>query len=355
MRVLQLIDSLNPGGAERMAVNIANALDKAGVASYLCATREEGELKKELAPSVGFCFLKKRNALDFMAYLKLIKFVKQHKIEIVHAHSTSFFFATLLKITLYNIKIVWHDHYGNSELLNNRKHRFLKICSFYFTAIISVNKILKNWSEEKLKTRQVFYLSNFVSPNKLKPTIALKDSNSIKIISVANLRPQKDHINLFEAFKIIQKKYLNVSLHIVGRVDDNQYLKNIEEFIYHSKTLKVYIYGSQAGIPALLKTADIGVLSSISEGLPIALLEYGAAGLAVVSTDVGECKEVINGLGKIVPPKNPEALAAALLFYIENKAARRADGLAFATHIKENYAEDTIIPKLLDIYKNTSK
>jgi glycosyltransferase involved in cell wall biosynthesis len=355
MRVLQLIDSLNPGGAERVAVNIANALSSVGVYSYLCATRKEGELKKELDAKVGYCFLNKRSALDFGALLKLMRFVKQNNIEIVHAHSTSYFFAALLKMTVSNVKIVWHDHYGNSEMLKDRKHLLLKFCSNSFAAIISVNKLLKIWAEEKLRTKKVFYLSNFVSSDKSLPSIVLENSSSLKIICVANLRPQKDHINLLKAYKIIQERNLNVSLHFIGAIDDKRNTAIIESFIFDNHLNDVYIYGSQTGIHQILKTADIGVLSSLSEGLPISLLEYGSASLPVICTDVGECKEVVNGFGKIVSPKNAEALAAALLFYIENEEKRIADGMAFSAHIAENYAEDAIIPKLLKIYKDLSK
>ena len=62
MRVLQLIDSLDAGGAERMAVTIANSLAETGVASYLCSTRHEGLLKASLLPSVNYFFLQNKHS-----------------------------------------------------------------------------------------------------------------------------------------------------------------------------------------------------------------------------------------------------------------------------------------------------
>ena len=91
MRILQLIDSLRPGGAEKMAVNIANALLPHVEGSYLCCTRKEGMLKDEIKPEVGYLFLNKKSRLDPKAILRLRKYIIDNKIDIVHAHSTSFF------------------------------------------------------------------------------------------------------------------------------------------------------------------------------------------------------------------------------------------------------------------------
>tara|TARA_R110002050_G_scaffold148141_1_gene274375 strand:+ start:514 stop:1578 length:1065 start_codon:yes stop_codon:yes gene_type:complete len=354
MRVLQLIDSLNPGGAERMAVNIANALHRVGIESFICTTRAEGALKKDLKSDVNYCFLNKKTALDFSALLKLRAFVGTHNIDIVHAHSTSYFFATLLKISLPKIKIVWHDHYGNSEILQKRKYLFLKISSLYFGVIISVNKRLKSWAEKKLFCPNVFYISNFVSQEETQHSVSLKNQNSLKIICIANLRPQKDHLNLLKAFKIIEQKNLNASLHLVGAIDDTDNLKILEDFIFTNRLTQVYIYGAQTAIQNIPKTADLAVLSSLSEGLPLSLLEYGVAGLPVVCTDVGECKTVVQNFGIIVPPKNPEALAQGMLHYLNNKEIRMNDASSFSSHIRENYTENAVIPELINIYKKIS-
>ena len=62
MRVLQLIDSLRPGGAEKMAMTYANALVGQVEGSYLCCSRMEGMLKESLLPEVGYLFLNKKAA-----------------------------------------------------------------------------------------------------------------------------------------------------------------------------------------------------------------------------------------------------------------------------------------------------
>ena len=114
----------------------------------------------------------------------------------------------------------------------------------------------------------------------------------------------------------------------------------------------LFFYGVQKNALGLLKEAEIGVLSSMSEGLPVSLLEYGLAELAIVCTDVGQCKEVVQNFGKIVAPNDSEALAMGLLYYVSYKKEAKLDAKSFGQHIEQKYSFSSIAPKLLRIYNN---
>ena len=98
MRILQIIDSLEVGGAERMAINYANALSQQIDFSGIVATRKEGSLKSHILPEVPFLCLNKRFAADIKAIYKLKMHCKKNDITLVHAHGTSYFTAFLLKL-----------------------------------------------------------------------------------------------------------------------------------------------------------------------------------------------------------------------------------------------------------------
>lgn len=357
IRVLQLIDSLNTGGAEVLAVNIANAVATIdGYCSYLCASRQEGDLKENIKPSVEYFFLQRKKTLDIKAILNLKKFIKKNKISIIHAHSTSIVLAFLVKLLLFNIKIIWHNHYGNSQHLNKKKVIVLKVISQFTDSIISVNSTLKNWAIEKLYCKNVYHIDNFpVFINEQQITF-LKGNNGKRIVHLAAFREEKNHSYLLKSFHLLlkDKKYKDWSLHLVGAKNNTNYTQKILNLI---KTLQltnaVFNYGSCLDINHILNQSSIGVLSSKFEGLPVSLLEYGLAKLPVVVTDVGECAKVVedNVKGVVVQQESSVEFSSKLKELIDSKEKRKKFGLALHQKVTKEYSEESFINKLLIIYK----
>ncbi|WP_454245066.1 glycosyltransferase family 4 protein [Psychroflexus sp. MBR-150] len=355
------MDSLDAGGGERMAVHLANILSTKLTTSALVCTRHTGILEKDLNKQVKFKCLYKKRALDFKALIRLSKFIKAHKINIIHAHSTSFFIATLLKIKYPKIKIVWHDHYGFSDNLEERPIAVLKLSSIFFNHIISVNEKLKSWALQHLLCKNVTYIQNFSLKNNNSQSISklrLKgNAKAIKIIHIANLRPQKDHLTALKAIKRVLDKSYIVSYHLVGGYDLNsEYYKDIINFIQDNNLEdNVFIYGSQSEISNLLKQADIAILSSISEGLPVSLIEYGQAQLPVIVTDVGQCKDVVGNHAKIIDAKDDEGLSDAIKYYIENPKEATSYAIKLRKKISKEYDPEFIINKVINIYTKALK
>lgn len=354
MRVLQLIDSLQTGGAERVAVNIANALVSEIEASFLCATREEGLLKKSIDAQVNYFFLNKKKTIDFKAIKKLNSFVRHNKIDIIHAHSSSFFLATIIKTLNKNIKIVWHDHYGDSEFLEKRSYKMLKKSSKYFSKIYSVNEELQVWANNNLSCKSVSYLPNFAVENKSETKTILKGINDKRIIHLANLRAQKDHSILLKAFAEVVKQFPEWTIHCVGKDFEDDYSKAIKQEI---KTLKLdnkaFVYGSKPDIVNILNQSNIAVLSSKSEGLPIALLEYGLASLPTISTNVGNCNVVVANetLGQLIPAKSESVLKQALINYISDMEDAKTKGTNLKLHVQINFSAEAVSKILVKDYK----
>lgn len=353
MRVLQLIDSLHPGGAERVSVNIANALVRDIDKSFICCTREEGILKSEIDSEVGYLFLNKKRTLDITAIFRLSKFIKKNRINIIHAHSTSFFLAVLIRIFIRDIKLVWHDHYGNSEYLKERKSFVLKRSAKYFDYVFCVNRNLEKWARETINLKNVKYLPNFAHFDTVKPQTKLLGVKGKRIICLANLRPQKDHLTLIKSFKLILKNHPEWTLHLVGKDFKDDYSRRVKNEIKKNNLSKsVIIYGSKPDIMNILSQCEIGLLSSKSEGLPIALLEYGLAKLAVISTDVGECKTVIetedNGI--LVKPNDVKNLYEAIKYFVDHEKDRIQKSKSFNLKVTKKYSQKVGIKTILNTY-----
>jgi glycosyltransferase involved in cell wall biosynthesis len=352
MRILQIIDSLEAGGAERMAVNYANDLANKLEFSGLVATRKEGALLSQINPKVSYLFLNKKRQLDVPAIFRLRSFVKKNKVTHIHAHSTSFFLAFILKLLCPSLLIIRHDHYGNNEFLAIRPHFVLKLTASFFYGVIAVNQKLKFWSETELKAKNVIYLPNFPEEGlSVVQNTKLMGVEGKRIVSLANLREQKNHFLLLETASELMKSNPEWTFHLVGKDFEDEYSQHIRKSIIENHLENnVFLYGSKLDIENILSQASIAILTSQSEGLPVALLEYGLSKKAVVVTNVGEMPMIIENKinGFIVDSNDSDLFYKSLVDLITDEKLRSDFGLALHATIHENYSAESVMKKYLN-------
>jgi len=352
MRVLQLIDTLEAGGAERMAVNIANASMNHKFYGCICATRKGGGLESVIVEGIPTLVANKSSFYDLKALLIILKFIRKHKISIIHAHSTSIYTAFLLKLMKPKLKLIWHDHYGLSEFVYQRSsQKILKIISKFMSGIIACNEDLADWSRNVLYCKKVIFLPNFIIENKEQQlSTNILGQQGKRIVCLANLRPQKNHIELLKIFKQVTIHFPEWTLHLIGKDFNDKTSANIKEYIISNNLSDVaYLYGSREDVSAILREMDIGVLTSTSEGLPLALLEYGQAGLAVMVTNVGQCAQVVQKTGDVITDVVQEG-PQVLTRLIKDKEYRLYQANNFKKRVIENYSESSSLHSLLDFY-----
>ncbi len=355
MRVLQLIDTLRPGGAERMAVNIANSLSQYIEFSGICCTRKEGALVKDISSNSNLFCLRKKSRFDLFALLRLGQIITRSRITIVHAHGSSVFFAYILKSLGYSFKLVWHDHYGEAEKLDIRSSYLMNFVSKKIDTIISVNQLLKEWAINHLSCEKVVFLKNFVSSlpasNQSLANYIVGRENAFHIIAVGNLRPQKDYDNLINAFEKLPQEF-DIYLHIFGEDTESVYSRNILKRIKQSTRAEKIIYeGIDKDILYNLNKFDLGVISSRSEGLSLVFLEFAFAGLPIVATNTGMISEIGGSNVRIVPVNNSQRLSDAISYsYLHHKNVKLKAGI-LKKIIKKEYSEPAFSQNLLNIYK----
>ena len=352
MRILQIIDSLEVGGAERMAVNYANALSDRIEFSGLVSTRKEGILKNHIQPNVSYWYLNRKFTLDVAAVFRLRSFCIKEKIDWIHAHGTSYFIAFLLKLTLPQIKIIWHEHAGARSSEKGIRNIVLWICSRFFKGIIVVNHTLEKWCKSVLGFNEVLYLPNFTMNDTTENPVTLLHGTAFKrILCLANLRHPKNHRLLLQVATRFRQTHPDWTFHLVGRDANDDYSNEIKAIIKKSQLEdSVYIYGLREDINHIIEQVNIGVLTSSSEGLPVALLEYGWHKKAVVSTNVGEIPLIISdGVNGFTVPSDAEDLFYdALAALADDASLQEKFGKELHQTILDNHSEKAVMAKYIN-------
>ena len=349
VRIVQIIDSLNVGGAERMAVNISNALSSDDHDVLLISAREGGDLLQKLDKEVLYWNASKKSAIDICVFISMAKKIILFKPDIIHAHSSSIYWAIITKFFVPKSKIIFHDHFGMSNEIRPSDRKLFRLLSFYIDYIIAVNTKLLIWNQRYTRVEQakVIYIPNFPYLRKINKSRLKKGNQSdFTIVCLANLRKQKDHITLVKALNLVKEKGFNFHVKLIGDKWGDECERSIRRAIRENNLgEQIHLLGALNDIETELAQSDIGVLSSISEGLPVSLLEYGLAALPVVVTQTGQCAEVI-GYGKygaFVPPKDPIALGEALIETMKDYNTAQRKGRKFKEHIIKEYGSERFL------------
>lgn len=359
LRVLQITDTLNPGGQERVAVNFFNLLQQKGVQSYICTTRTKGLLVNNLqGKREPFCLGRKKR-IEVKALFSLIKYIQEHQIDILHVHGTSLFIGVLASFFPPYPTVIWHDHFGG-EPINPRPRWLYWFATRFVKGVISVSEPLSEWARDRLHVpaEKVWYVPNFIQSREKKEDISatLPGFPGQRITCVANLRREKDIFTLLDAMQLVVRKNPDAHLLLVGKEKKSEYLQELQQRTV-ALGLKDHVsfLGETDNVSRILKDSDVGVLSSIVEGFPLVLLEYGMAGLPVVATRVGQCPEILDeGLaGILVPSKAPEQLAQALLSLLESPSTCQELGQRLRSRVMQMYNPDQIVAKVLQVYSQS--
>lgn len=368
--VLHLIDSLAAGGAERVAVEIVRRLPRDRFRPFLCASRGDGPLGALVPAHVERLDLGRRGRFDLRAPWRLARALRRQRIAIVHAHSTSLFLAAAANLLAPGARVVWHDHcgaHGDAE----RAAYLYGPAARRAAAVIAVSRPLADWARHRLgiPAERITYLPNFAPRSSgaeetdgaagAGTSVAdLPGTPATRVVAVANLRPQKDHLNLMAAWEGVASQRPDAHLLLVGDGTDPAWISRLRQEVEERHLGdRVHFLGRRDDVPAILAAAAVGVLSSSSEGLPLALLEYGASGLPAVATDVGQCAEVLDDgrAGLLVPPSDPDALGRALLALLESSERRRDLGDHLRRRVETAYNAEVTMDTLTTLYERLAR
>ena len=184
----------------------------------------------------------------------------------------------------------------------------------------------------------------------------------VDIGAIVRLAPIKDIKTMIYAFYELCTTRDHVRLHIMGGVDDEEYAQECYALV-DQLHLENVIFTGRVDIISYMEKLDFTILTSISEGQPLSVLESFAARRPCVTTDVGCCRELLNGneedrygtAGYCVPPMYREGLAQAMDQMCASKARRLRMGENAQKRVKAYYRKEEMIEKYRKMYQEVEE
>ena len=365
MKILHIISSAGLYGAENVLLNLVGLLKKNGSAPYLACLKNYHradpdvylESQKQGLPSrVVTC----RYRFDMRALMDIRRFAKSEGIQIIHTHGyKSNLYGFIISRSL-GIPVVATLHGWTGQTQKVRLYEKLdRWVIRRMDHLVSVAPMIcEELASLKLNGTRITFIPNGVDTEKFNPAKIDKDArkklgldNSLVIGTVGRLSKEKGHIYLIEAFAKISREVPEARLLIVG----DGPLKDSLQLTSYSLQLKdkVIFAGKRDDLPCLYKTMDIFVLPSLTEGLPLVLLEAMSMRLPVVATRVGGMPYVLGEDGGIiVPPRHIEELKNSILLLAKDPSLQRRIGERAREKISLCFSLSSFYEKYMDMYKN---
>jgi glycosyltransferase involved in cell wall biosynthesis len=328
LKLVLLIRSLAAGGAERQLVSLAKALDKKVFDITVVCLYGGGPFEEDLrSAGVPVISLGKKGRWELFGFLKrLIAALRKLQPDILHSYmSGQNVLAVLLKPVLPGTRIVWGVRASNVRLRD-----WLDKLSFRLEVMLSrfADLIVFNSAAGRDYHLSAGFAASRtdVIPNGVDPRFFACEPKSRSILRAAwkipedsfvigivgRLNPMKDHWTFLRAAVIFAGRRPDARFVCIGN-GPAKYLQDLRSFTDQpALTDKVVWHPFLDDMPAAYKALDICCSSSAyGEGTPNCVIEAMACGVPCVVTDVGDSRLIVNDLGIVVPPKNPEALADA--------------------------------------------
>ncbi|MEW5829394.1 MAG: glycosyltransferase [Chloroflexota bacterium] len=364
VRVMQIIDGLNFGGAEVLLRDLTRGLLARG---YKVTARYStpGPIAEEIGHmGVPVKRLPRLGRVDPFLLLRMWREIRRERPDVVHTHLFKSDFHGRLAARLAGVPVIVSTlHNCHNWARNPVLGRTYGLTARFADEIIAVSDEVRDHAvryahldEKKVTTiPNAIPVERFEDARTLGPGIRKElgiPMEATVLGIVARLTEQKDHANFLRAAAIIAEAAPGTRFLVAGEGPLRASLADLAASLELAEV--VTFTGARKDIPAIYGAMDVLVFSSRWEGLPVALLEGMASGLPVIATRVGGIPEVLeHGVGGIiVPPSDPAALAVACLKLIRNPVLGQQMGAAGLAHVKAHYSIDAMVEATSRLYQS---
>ena len=331
MKIMQVIPYFCFGGAETMCENLTYALSSLGhEVTVVSLYQDRTPISQRMeAAGVKILYLDKKLGLDLSMVPKLMKIMRQEKPDVVHTHLDVIKYA-VAAARLSGVKHCVHTVHNVAH--QEAEGRLQKIINtVYFKLGWSVPVAL---SPEVRRTIESFYglkeekvpmVYNGVDLGKCTPKEDYRLSEPACLLHIGRFNDQKNHAGLLEAFSLVLKRHPNCCLKLIGDGDLREAVERQAETL--SIRDKVFFLGSQSSVHPFLQEADLFLLPSKFEGMPMTIIEAMGTGLPIVATAVGGVPDMLRDQESgLLVSCEPESIADAVCKLLDSETLRKTLG-----------------------------
>lgn len=356
---MHVTTSFGYGGLERQVVELSNHIDDAVYTIIICVMGREvdGPLRSFLRRDIQIVQFGERFKHRYLHVLRMAYLLRKYKIDILHLHTGKYCGRPAARIARTPV-VITHEH-GKNLWKNEQQIKKDIDANKYTDLTIAVSEDIREIriKREKVPPEKIIVIPNGVRINSLETTGAdkirteLRLSKDVPVLgTVGRLTEVKGYGILLNALKFLKDRGLDFKFVFVGDGDLSEELKILSSSLDLEE--RVLFAGARSDFVSFLGVMDIFVLSSLREGLPVALLEAMAAKKPVIATAVGGIPEVISDghNGILVPSNDSEALAREILHLINNQELRKELAINGFQTVQEKYSMQSVTDSIEKLY-----
>lgn len=352
LRVVHLSQGLDVGGQEKLLVEFARHVDRDRFDLTFVSLGDKGVVSQEIE-SLGWPVeaLGQATGLQPILIWKLARLFRRLRADVIHTHNNRPLVYGAAAARLGGAGRFIHTRHGRSFGSTPRQVRLVSMAARCVDAFVCVSEDCARLSlTENVPARKVCCIWNGIDVERFAFLPVRQDGPAV---IVARLSPEKDIDTLLQATALIRRQDPTFRLEIAG---DGRCRTDLEQETQRLGLQGVVRFlGAVGDVPTLLRRARLFVLSSISEGISLTLLEAMARGLPIVATAVGGNPEVVQDgvTGLLVRPGRAEDMAAALLRLHRDADLRARCGAAGRERVENHFDIRSMVRRYEGFYVGT--
>lgn len=365
LRILQVTHDLNPGGLQRVVIDLAQGLRRLGHDAEICSLRGPGPLGAEIRGR-GIPLREMpwpEHGADRLLFLKLFRLLRRRRYDVVHTHNTQPFLDAGLAATLARVPVRIHTDHARPFPDKLRYMVMERLMSMAYRKVVGVSAhtAADLRRHEGIAKHRLAVIPNGIDGAWYRSECARQDRAALRreaglegfstVFGLgARLETQKGIGFLLEAMPAILARHPGAALALAGSGSQEAALQSQARALGIADNLR--FLGSYPQLLRFYPLLDFLVLPSLWEGLPLCLLEAMSLGLPIVATKVGGIGDVLrDGVSaRLVPPGDAASLAEAVTGFLDHPEAAQAMGRAGRIAFDARHDASVMVRGYLEMY-----